>query len=799
MSSPLQHPNGHGPPNGEPHPTQAPPSLQQKSASPFSNLLPPPPLPSSNGPSLGHPISLPPPPRSYQITTVHPLLADIRIRILFPSSSSTIIQFVSTVFRPHHETHLPPLPASTARAPSPYEDRHATSIPLPPSSSQQNRHQQHQEHHRQRSTTRTPPPPPALQQPQQQRPPSPTESSNQSSAGGYRPLNVRDALTYLDQVKDFKSQAIDTPGVIERVSTLFKGHSMLISGFNTFLPPGYRIECSTNPHEPNLIRVTTPNGTTMTTGGRINMEPPENAATLAHSSYYHPQQTPPPYGVPPHHYPPPPTQGYSSHYGGTPHLPPPPPSSSSGPTSQYMTMGRQAQALPPLPPASPPSDGGKRSPVEFNHAINYVNKIKNRFAKEPDVYKQFLEILQTYQKEQKPIQEVYAHVQYLFNGAPDLLSEFKQFLPDITGRSASSLFGENDQDASYFDDGDDGAGKRGVIPQKKKRGPIPGSTMGKRSKMYHKYEDMEASLRADPYAFPASPFDPVHPTVTAEEVELFERIRKYIGNKPSYEEFLKTLNLYTQQIVDLDLLMDQVETFIGSNKELFDWFKSVLGYESKEHLVRRPARSLPKPDLMHCATVPDSPSYRLAPVNWQNQPCSGRDQLAWEVLNDAYVSHPIWASEDDGFVASKKSQYEEAMHRCEEERYDYNMNIEANLNTIALLEPIFKRLETMTMDEKAAYRLYPGLGGQSVTIYERIIKKVYDKERGTEIIDLLYNNPAQVVPILLKRLKKKDEEWKKEQVKKKKKKDYNNNISTRHPGKLIRINIFFYFILVRLE
>lgn len=51
--------------------------------------------------------------------------------------------------------------------------------------------------------------------------------------------------------------------------------------------------------------------------------------------------------------------------------------------------------------AAPP-----RTPVEFNHAINYVNKIKNRFQNEPETYKQFLEILQTYQKEQKPIQEV---------------------------------------------------------------------------------------------------------------------------------------------------------------------------------------------------------------------------------------------------------------------------------------------------------------------------------------------------------------------------------------------------------
>jgi hypothetical protein len=44
--------------------------------------------------------------------------------------------------------------------------------------------------------------------------------------------------------------------------------------------------------------------------------------------------------------------------------------------------------------------------VEFNHAIAFVNKIKNRFAGDPETYKQFLEILQTYQKETKDINEV---------------------------------------------------------------------------------------------------------------------------------------------------------------------------------------------------------------------------------------------------------------------------------------------------------------------------------------------------------------------------------------------------------
>jgi histone deacetylase complex regulatory component SIN3 len=52
------------------------------------------------------------------------------------------------------------------------------------------------------------------------------------------------------------------------------------------------------------------------------------------------------------------------------------------------------------PVSSTPTGGPalqNNQPVEFNHAINYVNKIKNRFQGQPDIYKAFLEILHTYQ------------------------------------------------------------------------------------------------------------------------------------------------------------------------------------------------------------------------------------------------------------------------------------------------------------------------------------------------------------------------------------------------------------------
>jgi paired amphipathic helix protein Sin3a len=111
--------------------------------------------------------------------------------------------------------------------------------------------------------------------------PSPNQTSNtgqQSASTQFYRLKVEDALSYLDQVKfqferqpevynqfldimkEFKSQTIDTPGVISRVSNLFRGHTDLIEGFNTFLPPGYKIEVQEN----NSVHFTAPNSTLST-------------------------------------------------------------------------------------------------------------------------------------------------------------------------------------------------------------------------------------------------------------------------------------------------------------------------------------------------------------------------------------------------------------------------------------------------------------------------------------------------------------------------------------------------------
>lgn len=246
---------------------------------------------------------------------------------------------------------------------------------------------------------------------------------------------------------------------------------------------------------------------------------------------------------------------------------------------------------------------------------------------------------------------------------------------------------------------------------------------------------------------------------TIDQIGFFDRVRKFIGDKRTYSEFLKLCNLFTQDLVDKNNLVHKIHVFIGGNADLMNYFKNFIQYDGRDEIIEnRPKIPGDKVVLSNCRGL--GPSYRMLPKRERLRICSGRDEMCQQVLNDEWVSHPTWASEDSGFIAHRKNVFEESLHRIEEERHDYDINIEACLRTIQLLEPIAQQLNMMTLDERSTFVLPPGIGGQSETIYQRVIKKIYDRERGCKVIDDMFRRPDAVVPVLLGRLKMKCEEWK---------------------------------------
>ncbi|KAL9657605.1 hypothetical protein ABK040_012685 [Willaertia magna] len=425
-------------------------------------------------------------------------------------------------------------------------------------------------------------------------------------------LRVQDALMYLDQVKrtfsdkpfiyskfleimkEFKNHVIDTPGVIQKVSELFKGHKELILGFNSFLPPGYKIEFH---EEDQTGRVSMP-GT--------SQQPPSSSVITNNTT---PQkkkraQTPPVNTATPN------TSQISATTEGT-------TTTEKGPNN-----------------------------IDFQQAISYVTKIKHRFLYQPTTYKAFLDILHNYQREQTTIKKVYEQVSELFADHPDLLNEFKQFLP------------------------------MPAIEQQKG---------GRKTRERSKKQPVQSA-----------------PQPVVEEKK--KRPTRSATSKPKqYEDF---------------------------------------EYEDESAVSRKESISRSSSSKLY------GPSYRVLPK--VEVVCSERTELCNQVLNDELVSVPAGSEESSG--THKKTQYDEIIYQCEDDRCELDIVIEQNLSTLKFLNVYINQLKN---NEQLTFNFE-----DLRDIHRASISRIY-AEKGIEVLEGLRRNPSVSIPIIFKRLSQKGEEWKK--------------------------------------
>ncbi|KAJ7052531.1 hypothetical protein C8F01DRAFT_1033117 [Mycena amicta] len=577
-------------------------------------------------------------------------------------------------------------------------------------------------------------------------PPTPAEPANQAKKLS---LNVSDALSYLDAVKSqfhdqpdvynqfldimkqFKSQLIDTPGVIKRVSHLFNEHPVLIQGFNTFLPSGYRIECGKDAQDANFITVTTPTGTTTTKNGPLEWSTSEA-----------PEREDPA---------------------------PPPPSP---------------------PPTVTVQEKEKRETRGFDPAIQYVQKIKQRC--DPETYKQFLDILSNFHHSQEPVdeEEVSKKIARLFKDDPDLREDFEAFLPERSRQLMEELpLSRSERNKQKKQDPP--VASSSVVPQKRKRKnvekelvevvpkvaptkakrpkPTPEPSFKTRSSPRPRRQSGSRAQNQPPLLL-AAPED-------SQAQVFFDRVKRTLeDSRDTYNEFLKLINLFTQDYIDTARLVRESRTYIGDG-ELLNMLKDILGWDDRkeqEYLMEEQANghSWIRPTLVpqnvgsrvqRPGTDSRIGSYRKIPAAEANVTCSGRDEMCRSVLNDEWVSHPTWSSEDAGFVTPRMNIYEEALHRSEEERHEYDFHIEAIVRTITMLEPLSNKMASLSSEDRQNYKPKPNLNGQMKSIHHRVIKKIYGREAGLAVIQAMQDHPASAIPVVLVRLKQKEEEWKRAQ------------------------------------
>ncbi|KAG2616957.1 hypothetical protein PVAP13_3NG177532 [Panicum virgatum] len=571
-------------------------------------------------------------------------------------------------------------------------------------------------------------------------------------------LTTSDALTYLKNVKekfqdrrhkydeflevmrDFKSNKIDTGGVILRVKTLFHGHSDLILGFNAFLPKGYEIK-----HE----------------------------------------------------------------------------------------------------------DLDKK-PVDFSMAISFVNKIKSRFQQEDHVYKSFLGILNMYRMHNKPIQDVYEEVATLLHGHPDLLEEFKRFLPEnptppqaatvsrvrhdeknTTMHSARSV--QNIKRERAFPPTAD---PDSSVDRPDSEHVVERSTEEKNRNACHnqdrrdyerndKYDNRELSGRkpqrkvegtgddtlGGPSISPLSLNDNyVLKSSNTQEFHFCKKVKVKLEPE-AYQKFLKCLHIYSQEIITRSELKRLVKDILQHYPDLVSGFNEFLehcenidgflegilnerqtsrtdkivekerdkeqGDPEKERYKERgkPEKASPfnskegashkatafpskekynlcKPiselDLSNCQRC--TPSYRLLPKNYPMPPASNLTDIGAEVLNDLWVSVTS-GSEDYSFKHMRKNQYEESLFRCEDDRFELDILLESVNSTIKRVEELVEKMDKSLKPDSSI-----DIDEHLTTLNMRCIERVYG-DHGLDVVDVLRKNADVALPVILTRLKQKQEEW----------------------------------------
>ncbi|GMH19034.1 hypothetical protein Nepgr_020875 [Nepenthes gracilis] len=583
----------------------------------------------------------------------------------------------------------------------------------------------------------------------------PPQNTGGDGSGGGQKLTTDDALQYLKEVKemfqdqrekydqflevmkDFKAQRLDTEGVIARVKDLFKGHNNLIYGFNTFLPKGYEITLDDDEATPKRV-------------------------------------------------------------------------------------------------------------VEFEEAINFVNKIKKRFQNDDHVYKSFLDILNMYRKEHKNIGEVYDEVSQLFEDHPDLLDEFTRFLPDNSsavsvhhaqhGRNTFQRYDERssamplsrqmhidkqrwrrdkvstthtDRDVSV--DHPDLDGDKALMKVHKDQRKREKDNFDRRSRdqddrepehdtnrdfIFQRLPDKRKPSRKEGFGPSISPDDKnALKSMYNQEFVFCEKVKEKLGSSDDYQAFLKCLHIYSTEIITRSELQSLVADLLGKYPDLMEGFNEFLercenidgflaGVMSKKSLWndghapgstkvddrdKDPrhemegskekdrnkemylAKSIQELDLSNCQRC--TPSYRLLPNDYPIATASQRSEIGAQTLNDYWVSVTS-GSEDYSFKHMRRNQYEESLFRCEDDRFELDMLLESVSSTAKRAEDLLNSINNNTLNADSLV----SIEGHFTALNLRCIERLYG-DHGLDVMDILRKNPSLALPVILTRLKQKQEEW----------------------------------------
>ncbi|KXJ76129.1 hypothetical protein RP20_CCG010286 [Aedes albopictus] len=409
-----------------------------------------------------------------------------------------------------------------------------------------------------------------------------------------------------------------------------------------------------------------------------------------------------------------------------------------------------AQPQPPPPP--PPQGQAQFQRLKVEDALSYLDQVKFRFGNQPQVYNDFLDIMKEFKSQSIDTPGVIQRVSNLFKGHPELIVGFNTFLPPGYKIEVQA----NDQGYAFQVSVSVPSTSAGtaVAPQ-----PSP-----------HKYNTIfqgggqivqtgNTAVNLVTYGHSTGS---VHTTLQPVSTTGPTTQNSNVTSIPPIPQSPQNFSRDRERTISGGSggpTMPPSNTPIGSVTSDPSALNSQQQQQNLHRMISQTV--IPHQPQQQQPPPPETAAAGNAQPNQPNVKCSGRTALCRDVLNDTWVSFPTWA-EDSTFVTSRKTQYEEFIYRCEDERFELDVVIETNSATIRVLEGVQKKLSRMSQDEVSRFRLDECLGGTSATIHQRALKRIYG-DKAADIIQGLRKNPVVAVPVVLRRLKAKEEEWREAQ------------------------------------
>ncbi|XP_042010268.1 paired amphipathic helix protein Sin3-like 3 isoform X2 [Salvia splendens] len=555
--------------------------------------------------------------------------------------------------------------------------------------------------------------------------PSPTEPSGKaqvSTARSAQKLQTTDALSYLkvvkekiqdkgdlyneflDVMKEFKAQRIDTSGVIVKVKELFRGERDLILGFNAFLPKGYEITLAAE-DEPLLKKKP------------VDFEEAIGFVNKIKTRF----------------------QGDHHVYNAFLDILNIYRKNNMSITEVYQEVSVLFQDHADLL-------------VEFTHFLPYTTAAAPVHHAQPISNHILLQnsggspMRMTRPIEQKPA------AGNSFVTCPDS----EQWKVSKEDNKTELHYDDNLDSVRKFTGGDDSAND-----QLHKEDPVSifcGKVKERLndSESYKKFLDCVRSYRSKFVTLPQ--FQKLVASILGSHPDLKEQCEDFIiyVEKTGSKQNFRSLKVDDREAdmnnkEDSDKNIDHGNTERDRSDKALAFSKDVQGQKlsiTKEKFMAKPIHEL---DLSNCESC--TPSYRLLPDNYPIPSVSCRTKIGSEVLNDHWVSVTS-GSEDYSFKHMRKNQYEESLFRCEDDRFELDMLLESVNATTKRVEELLDSMNSHTDKTGSSSHI----GDHLTAVNLRCIERLYG-DHGLDVRDVLRKNAPLALPVILTRLQQKQEEW----------------------------------------